>query len=391
MLNAPSIKAPSNCVVSIAPQNTVDEPKHPFSDVLAQSDQQNDDTLETVEASDGGFDETDHEGANETASILPLAPLSLQSVKSDAVQVNALSVLPAWLPQLQQAQNAQPGALAIISDAKEMSASVLDKSFGMLASDQSIITNDQSVLPQVLVSNLTPSPLKDVQAQLHKTVASPDETNNAELAIANFGLSVESDLVVAAKANQVSDPFTSTVGLSSASADLGLGTVETGINVLATTKSFTGNVAPHVNVASQASIDLPMTHAQWGEVFSSRVALMGKEQLSEASIQVIPPELGPVDIKLQFEGNRINAQFGVSSIEARDAVNANLHRLREMLAGEGLNLGQTFVGHQQQNADRAREYVQRHYRQDETPGSDVEIVPTNRLSAMRIGLLDEFA
>lgn len=146
------------------------------------------------------------------------------------------------------------------------------------------------------------------------------------------------------------------------------------------------------HATAPARIELPLTHAQWGDAFSSRVAVMVQTQMTEASIQVTPPELGPIEVKLQFEGNRVHAQFGAAQGEAREAIQGGIPRLREMLAGEGLNLGQTFVGHQHQNAATAHD---RSGTSGGFPGfesnveSDGPSVPISM--PVRIGLLDEFA
>jgi flagellar hook-length control protein FliK len=139
-------------------------------------------------------------------------------------------------------------------------------------------------------------------------------------------------------------------------------------------------------------IQVPFDSPQWGNELATRVVSLAREQFGEAEIRVTPDELGPIEVKLRFEGDRVHAQFGAISPEAREALTANLHRLREMFAGEGLNLGQAFVGHHGQ--DSARRFDGQGTRSGGTgvEGDDDATLPVARTTiAARRGLLDEFA
>lgn len=160
--------------------------------------------------------------------------------------------------------------------------------------------------------------------------------------------------------------------------------------------SFAAQVAgaaPHAPARAdggQPPITVPFDSPQWGNELATRVVSLAKEQFSEAEIRVTPDELGPIEVKLRFDGDRVHAQFGAISPEAREALTANLHRLREMLAGEGLNLGQAFVGHHGQDA--ARRFDGQASRSG--GGGEDEDAPLGEVrqtTPLRRGLLDEFA
>jgi flagellar hook-length control protein FliK len=144
---------------------------------------------------------------------------------------------------------------------------------------------------------------------------------------------------------------------------------------------------------SLPQIAVPMDSPQWGNELSTRVVALAREQFTEAQIRITPDELGPIEVKLRFEGDRVHAQFGAISPEAREALSANLHRLREMLAGEGLNLGQAFVGHH--GADRQPGQPGAPGRSSsggDASGDELGISSAApRHAATRVGLLDEFA
>jgi len=66
-------------------------------------------------------------------------------------------------------------------------------------------------------------------------------------------------------------------------------------------------------------------------------------------LHVNPPELGPVEIRIAVDGDLRSAatvQFVASQSATRDALEAGLPRLREMLAESGITLSEASVGGQ---------------------------------------------
>jgi flagellar hook-length control protein FliK len=138
-----------------------------------------------------------------------------------------------------------------------------------------------------------------------------------------------------------------------------------------------------------------LQHPQWGAEFAQRVTLMLREQLTEADIRITPPELGPIEVKLKLDGERLHAQFVAQHAEVREVLSSNLNRLRELLAGEGLTLGQAFVGQHAQGQNGSGTFAQSGDAGRDDPFASAQVeraasIPA-RVLAARIGLLDEFA
>lgn len=98
---------------------------------------------------------------------------------------------------------------------------------------------------------------------------------------------------------------------------------------------------------------MPMSPGEpgWTETLSERVRMSAGLSSQKAQLQLKPPELGNVDIKVQMEGDRAHISFTAASATARDALETTLPRLRELLTGQGLNLGNVDIssGQQQQS------------------------------------------
>ncbi|MFY8272893.1 flagellar hook-length control protein FliK [Pseudoalteromonas sp. SSDWG2] len=74
-----------------------------------------------------------------------------------------------------------------------------------------------------------------------------------------------------------------------------------------------------------------------------RVNMMLNMNNQEAHIRLDPPELGSMQVRVRSEGEQAHVNFVVQSQQAKDALEQSLPRLRELLAQQGLALGDTNV------------------------------------------------
>ncbi|QIA62806.1 hypothetical protein GT360_04430 [Vibrio astriarenae] len=103
------------------------------------------------------------------------------------------------------------------------------------------------------------------------------------------------------------------------------------------------NTAQGSVVISQA-----MSAEQMAEKANERVQVMLSKNLKNIDIRLDPPELGRMQIRMNMNGDTTTVHFTVANNQARDVVEQAMPRLREMLAQQGLQLGDTSV--QQQSA-----------------------------------------
>ncbi|KAF1685609.1 hypothetical protein B1992_11635 [Pseudoxanthomonas broegbernensis] len=103
--------------------------------------------------------------------------------------------------------------------------------------------------------------------------------------------------------------------------------------------------APHAPVPQlhgQAFADDIGTHVQW----------LAGQKIGHAHIRISPQELGPVEIRLRLDGDRISADFTSAQPEVRQALESSLPRLREMLGQHGFQLAHAGVGQQSPQSQR---------------------------------------
>ncbi|MCU0868805.1 MAG: flagellar hook-length control protein FliK [Burkholderiales bacterium] len=95
----------------------------------------------------------------------------------------------------------------------------------------------------------------------------------------------------------------------------------------------------------RTEVAIPVGSAGWGQALSERVTWLVRGQQSGAELQLNPPHLGPVEIRISM-GNDQQASLSFFSPHAsvREAVQAALPRLHDAFAASGLSLGQVSVG-----------------------------------------------
>jgi len=90
---------------------------------------------------------------------------------------------------------------------------------------------------------------------------------------------------------------------------------------------------------------------EFGEAVGQRVMLMVGREMQGARIELNPVDLGPMEINLQLRGNEATLHFGAAHALTREAIEAAVPRLRDLLAEQGYTQVNVNVGQQQgQNA-----------------------------------------
>ncbi len=115
-----------------------------------------------------------------------------------------------------------------------------------------------------------------------------------------------------------------------------------------------GLAAPAANstlpsgVQQAANGDLALYHSpaepEFADEFTAHVRTMVKEGAQEARLQLHPAELGRLHVTIATDGDQARVQFLAESPAAREMIEQNLPRLREMLQEQGLQLAESDVG-----------------------------------------------
>lgn len=93
------------------------------------------------------------------------------------------------------------------------------------------------------------------------------------------------------------------------------------------------------------TVATPVRDPHWNSDFAQKVAWLATSHKQSAELTLTPPDMGNIEISLHINNDKstATAHFVSTNAEVRETIETALPRLREMLAGVGIELGQANV------------------------------------------------
>lgn len=135
----------------------------------------------------------------------------------------------------------------------------------------------------------------------------------------------------------------------------------------------------------ETPLPAPAVRAQdFSERFGAQLQWMANEGIGHARIRVSPQELGPIEVMLRLDGERISADFISAHAETRQALEHGLPRLRDLLGEHGFQLahagvGQDAPGQQDDSAPATPGTARAHDDGDTVPDGPAPLAVSSRL------------
>lgn len=146
--------------------------------------------------------------------------------------------------------------------------------------------------------------------------------------------------------------------------------------------------------AGPLTINTPVNQPAWGDEFGQKITWMANQRNQSAELHLNPPQLGPLDVVLKMNGDQATAMFTSPHAAVRDAIEQAIPKLREMLADNGIMLGQTMVS--DHTASNRRDNAPRNAQGRATAAEDIS--EGGKLQEVRVsgisrhnGMVDTFA
>lgn len=141
-------------------------------------------------------------------------------------------------------------------------------------------------------------------------------------------------------------------------------------------------VSPHAVV----NVQQPQAPQQIAETVAWHVG----KGVSEVQIRLNPEDLGPLDIQLKLDGDKVSVRFDMADASVRDVVQTSLPNLASLLSARGLQLDQAQVFSQGRGQGGAPQTPQ--FQQDPRGDgrNEIQAAPVAR-PVIRRGLLDDYA
>jgi len=112
--------------------------------------------------------------------------------------------------------------------------------------------------------------------------------------------------------------------------------------------------AQNLMMPQQVQINTPA----WKNALGERAIMVSTQNLNVANIQLDPPELGALSIKVHINQDQVSLSFTSPHAHVRDAVEQSLPRLREMFAEQGLSLQDSSVADQSADQQRREQFAE---------------------------------
>jgi flagellar hook-length control protein FliK len=101
-------------------------------------------------------------------------------------------------------------------------------------------------------------------------------------------------------------------------------------------------VAQSTTPASRAAVipgqPVPMQQAGWSEAVVDRVMWLSSQNLQSAEIRLDPAELGRMEVRISLSQEQAQVTFASPHAGVREALEGQMHRLRELFTQQGMNL-----------------------------------------------------
>lgn len=144
-------------------------------------------------------------------------------------------------------------------------------------------------------------------------------------------------------------------------------------------------------------INTPVGNPEWADQMSQKIIWLTGRSIQSAEIHLNPAELGPVEVKINVQNEQAAISFNAQHASVRELLESNVHRLREMMNSNGVELADVNVGSgDQQEPGFSQEFAQQSKGAGRgLPGHEEELVEGERESATvtetSVGLVDYYA
>lgn len=112
------------------------------------------------------------------------------------------------------------------------------------------------------------------------------------------------------------------------------------------------------NTVAVPGMNTHLSHPEWKSELGEKLLWMHKQSVPSAEIRLNPEHLGPISIKIDVNQDQAVVAFTAQHAAVKDAIEAAIPKLREMLGGQNLNLADVNVSQQHTEQRQGRDFFQ---------------------------------
>ena len=141
------------------------------------------------------------------------------------------------------------------------------------------------------------------------------------------------------------------------------------------TPGITGDMIPlHRQIDNRTDIPAitrPLTHPGWSKDLGEQIVWMNNKAIPAAEIKLNPEHLGPISVRIDVNKDQATILFTAQHVEVKEAIEASIPKLREMLGTQQLNLINVNIS-QNSTSDQGRSQSQTFFKTPENHEQGIE-------------------
>lgn len=174
---------------------------------------------------------------------------------------------------------------------------------------------------------------------------------------------------------------------------------ESNLSLSSMSKAASAPQMSNLTAGEAQRISVPVTvvfgHERWQQLAAERTVTLLQQGIKSAELMLDPPELGPLQVRIQMQNDQAVIHFTSANAAVRDALDQTFPRLREMLQEQGVELLQADVSDQSSNnnaeGERDDDRGPMLSQETEVPPESVLDPATQRHSLVLNSGIDDFA
>lgn len=119
-----------------------------------------------------------------------------------------------------------------------------------------------------------------------------------------------------------------------------------GLPATAMVSAQPGSVSNAPALSTAPAIITPLGTSGWDQELGGRVQWMMAQGVQAAALQINPPHLGPIEVRIVMDHDQASISFSAPHMLTRDALEASIPKLRDMFNDNGLSLANVNVASQ---------------------------------------------
>ena len=315
-------------------------------------------------------------------------------------------------PQTLKLADVIPNLEVVTEEVSEAAHDVIEQTEALLTTEQAIvpIMIGQTIIPvstpavnKAAIMQVTNG--KITQPMVTGQVAIPSTDNldgdTTELPFNLGNSSANSDQQVPAKQSQLTEAIAAQIAQKTPINNL-FRTTEAGLTAvnnapIAPGLALQNAIQPVMqNQINALPIHTPMGEKGWDQAVGERMLWMVGRQIQGAEVRITPPQLGPIDIRISIQNDQANVTFAAQHGVVREALEASIPRLREMLSENNLQLVNVDVNQRNNGEQQRASHFSNQSSSDGQDGEGYEFEggeeAESRVIVMQSdGLVDDFA